>query len=77
MLTLSDVEVTNIPTGNPLAPIDGTVFKGDLSTAIYKMIGGSKRMFTAASYKKARYPKAIILPQAEVDQYQPGDDIML
>ncbi len=76
LLTLSDAEVTNIPTGNPLAPIDGTVFKGDQSAAIYKMISGSKRMFTAASYKKARYPKATILPQVEVDQYQPGDDIV-
>lgn len=74
-LILSDAEVANMPTGDPLAPIDGTVFKGDSSTAIYKMVGGLKRMFTATSYKNARYPKAIILPQAEVDQYQPGDDI--
>ena len=29
------------------------------------MVGGFKLMFTAASYKKARYPKAIILPQAD------------
>ena len=72
---LSDSEVANIPTGDPLPPSDGTVFKGDQSTAIYKMIGGLKRMFTAASYQKARYPKATVLPQAEVDQYQPGDDI--
>jgi hypothetical protein len=75
LLTLSEAEVVNMPTGNPLAPKDGTVFKGDQSTAIYKMVDGLKRMFTAASYKKARYPKATILSQAEVDQYQPGDDI--
>jgi hypothetical protein len=75
MLTLSDTEVVNMPTGNPLPPSDGTVFKGDKSSAIYKMVGGLKLMFTAASYKKAKYPKATILPQAEVDTYQPGDDI--
>jgi hypothetical protein len=75
LLTLSDAEVANIPTGDPLPPIDGTVFKGEQSSAIYKMIRGLKRMFTAASYKRAGYPKAIVLPQSEVDQYQPGDDI--
>lgn len=75
LLTLSDQEVADIPTGDPLPPLDNTVFKGDQSSAIYKMVGGLKRMFTAVSYKKARYPKATILPQSEVDQYQPGDDI--
>ncbi len=75
MLNLSDAEAASIPTGDPLPPTDNTVFKGDSSSAIYKMVGGLKRLFTAASYKKARHPKAIILPQAEVDQYQPGDDI--
>jgi len=75
LLILSEAEIMNIPTGNPLAPKDGTVFKGDVSSAIYRMDGGFKKMFTAASYKKAGYPKAIVLPQAEVDQYQPGDDI--
>ncbi|MEJ0020979.1 MAG: hypothetical protein WDN47_00160 [Candidatus Doudnabacteria bacterium] len=75
LLTLSDTEVTSIPTGDPLPPNDGTVFKGDQSSAIYKMVGGLKHMFSAASYKKAKYPKATVLPQAEVDQYEPGDDI--
>jgi hypothetical protein len=74
-LVLSEQEIMNIPTGNPLAPKDGTVFKGDMSSAIYRMDGGLKRMFTADSYQKAKYPKATVLPQAEVDQYQPGDDI--
>ncbi|MEO8065984.1 MAG: hypothetical protein ABI643_04005 [Candidatus Doudnabacteria bacterium] len=75
-LTLSDQEVSSIPIGNPLPPKDGTVFKGGESSAIYRMDAGFKRMFTAASYKKARFPKATVLPQAEVDQYQPGDDII-
>ena len=75
LLILSEAEIMNIPTGNPLPPKDGTVFKGDISTAIYRMDGGFKKMFTAESYKKAGYPKATVLPQAEVDQYQPGDDI--
>lgn len=75
LLTLSDAEVAAIPTGDPLPPNDNTVFKGDQSSAIYKMIGGLKRLFTAASYKKARYPKPAVLPQSEVDQYQIGDDI--
>lgn len=74
-LILSDAELANMPTGDPLPPTDNTVFKGDQSTAIYKMVGGLKRMFTAASYKKAKYPRATVLPQAEVDQYQPGDDL--
>lgn len=75
LLNLSDEEVASIPTGDPLPPNDNTVFKGDQSPAIYKMIGGLKRMFTAASYKKAKNPKATVLPQAEVDSYQIGDDI--
>ncbi len=75
-LVLSEAEILNIPTGNPLPPKDGTVFKGDTSSAIYRMDGGFKKMFTAESYKRAGYPKAIVLPQAEVDQYQPGDDIL-
>ncbi len=75
MLSLSDAEVANIPTGAPLPPSDGTVFKGDQSSAIYKMLGGLKRMFTAKSYKRAGYPKAVVLPQAEVNTYNPGDDI--
>jgi hypothetical protein len=76
ILALSDAEVAAVPTGNPLPPSDGTVFKGDSSSAIYKMDQGLKRMYTAATYKKARYPRATILPQAEVDTYQPGDDIL-
>jgi hypothetical protein len=75
-LTLSDAEVMSIPTGAPLPPSDGTVFKGSVSSAIYKMDGGLKRLLTAVAYKRLRYPKATVLPQAEVDQYNPGDDIL-
>ncbi len=75
-LILSDEEVANIPTGAAFPPKDGTVFKGDVSTAIYRMDAGLKRAFTALAYKNARYPKATVLPQSEVDQYNPGDDII-
>lgn len=75
-LTLSDEEIASIPIGAPFPPKDGTVFKGDQSTAIYKMDKGLKRMFTALGYKNARYPKATVLPQGEVDAYFPGDDII-
>lgn len=75
-LILSDEEVANIPTGAAFPPKDGTVFKGDASAAIYRMDAGLKRTFTALAYQNARYPKPVILPQAEVDQYNPGDDII-
>lgn len=74
-LTLSDEEMASIVTATPFPPTDGTVIKGDVSSAIYKMDKGLKRMFTAASYKKARYPKATVLPQVEVDGYAEGEVI--
>ncbi len=73
--TLSDEEIASIPTGTLFPPRDGTVFKGDQSSAIYRMDKGLKRMFTAASYKKARYPKATVLSQGDVDAYAAGDII--
>lgn len=76
MLSLSDEEIASIPIGNPLPPRDGTVFKGDATSGIFQMQGGLKHLLTAAAYKRLRYPKATVLPQAEVDQYQPGGDIV-
>jgi len=76
LLVLSDAEMVSIPTGPPLPPKDGTVFKGDVSSAIYIMQGGLKSMLTATAYKRLRYPKAVVLSQAEVDSYNPGDDIL-
>lgn len=73
---LSEGEIMNIPTGDPLAPKDGTVFKGDVTAGIFMMEGGLKKLLTAEAYKRLKYPKATVLPQAEVDQYQPGDDIL-
>jgi hypothetical protein len=75
LLVLSEEELASISTGTLFPPRDGTVIKGDVSSAIYKMEGGLKRMFTAASYKKARYPKATVLPQGEVDGYAEGSVI--
>src|SRR3989338_10086961 len=75
-LILSESEVANIPTGAAFPPKDGTVFKGDVSSAIYLMQDGLKKMLTAAAYQRMRYPKATVLPQAEVDSYNPGDDIV-
>lgn len=74
-LILSLEEMNSIRTGTQFPPNNGTVIKGDASSAIYKIDKGLKRMFTAAGYKKARYPKATVLPQAEVDQYQSGEDL--
>jgi len=73
---LSDGEILNIPTGNPLAPRDGTVIKGENTSAIYLMEGGLKKLLTAEAYARLRHPRAVVLPQAEIDQYQPGDDIL-
>ncbi|OGE79827.1 MAG: hypothetical protein A2660_03270 [Candidatus Doudnabacteria bacterium RIFCSPHIGHO2_01_FULL_45_18] len=75
-LVLSDQEILSIPTGNNFPPADGTVFKGDATSAIYKMENGLKRLLTAAAYKRLGYPRATVLPQNEVDQYMPGDDIL-
>jgi hypothetical protein len=75
-LVISDAEVMSIPTGTPLVPKDGTVIKSDTSSAIYIMQDGLKHLLTAEAYKRLRYPKATILSQAEVDSYNPGDDIL-
>lgn len=74
-LSIGQDEFNQIPTATPFPPKDGTVIKGDASTAIYKMENGLKRMLTAASYKRLRIPKATTLPQAEVDAYAPGETI--
>ncbi|MBX4187013.1 MAG: hypothetical protein KW802_02000 [Candidatus Doudnabacteria bacterium] len=73
LIILSAEEVMSIPDGGLFPPRDGTVIKGDQSSAIYKIDKGLKRMFTAASYKKARYPKATVLPQGDVDGFPAGD----
>ncbi len=75
LLTISAEELAAIPDGGLFPPRDGTVIKGDQSSAIYKIDKGLKRMFTAASYKKARYPKATVLPQGDVDGFPAGDVI--
>ncbi|HEX9503131.1 MAG TPA: hypothetical protein VF974_02310 [Patescibacteria group bacterium] len=73
LLVLSSEEIAGIPDGGLFSPRDGTVIRGDQSSAIYKIDKGLKRMFTAASYKKARYPRAAILPQGDVDGFSAGD----
>jgi hypothetical protein len=75
-LILSDAERANIPTGDPFPPKDGSIIKGDASSAIYKFVGGLKHLLTAEAYKNLKYPKATVLSQAEVDQYNIGDDIL-
>jgi hypothetical protein len=74
-ITISDEEMLSIPDMGLFTPRDGTVIKGDQSSAIYKMENGLKRMYTAASYKKARFPKATAMPQSEVDSYPTGEVI--
>ena len=75
LLVLFPEELAGIPDGGLFPPRDGTVIKGDQSSAIYKLENGLKRMFTAASYKKARYPKATVLPQGDVDGFPSGEVI--
>lgn len=75
LVTLGGEEFAQIPTGTPFPPKDGTVIKGDISTAIYRIEKGLKRPFTAEAYKRARYPKATVLPQAEVDSYPSGETL--
>lgn len=74
-LVLGEEEFVPIPTATPFPPKDGTVIRGDVSTAIYKMENGVKRMFTASSYAAARHPVATVLPQTEVDSYSEGSPI--
>ncbi len=75
LLVVSAEELASIPDGGLFPPRDGTVIKGDASSAIYKVENGLKRMFTAASYKKARSPKPTIIPQGDVDGYPTGEVI--
>ncbi len=72
LLVVSAEELAAIPSGGLFPPKDGTVIKGDASSAIYKIEGNQKRMFTAASYKKARYPKAVVMPQGDVEGITEG-----
>lgn len=72
-MALGTTEFNSILLGTPFPPRDGTVIKGDQSSAIYRIDMGLKRMFTATSYKRAGYPKAVVLSQTEVDSYAPGD----
>jgi hypothetical protein len=74
-MALGSEEFNSILTGTPFPPRDGTVIKGDQSTAIYKMEAGLKRLFTLAAYKRLGYPRATVLPQGEVDSYASGDVI--
>ncbi len=74
-LQLGEMEFNSILTGTPFPPRDGTVIKGDQSTAIYKMENGLKRMLTAVSYRRLGYPRATVLPQGEVDSYASGEVI--
>ncbi len=75
LVSLGSDEFNAIPTGTPLSPKDGTVIKGDQSTGIYKIQNGLKHLFTPVAYKRAGYPKATVLPQAEVDSYTEGNVI--
>ncbi|MBI2607526.1 MAG: hypothetical protein HYW51_01750 [Candidatus Doudnabacteria bacterium] len=71
-IIIGSEEFEQVPTATPFPPRDGTVIKGDVSTAIYRIENGVKRMFTAASYAVARHPVATVLPQAEVDSFAEG-----
>jgi hypothetical protein len=75
LFVLSPEELAGIPDGGLFPPRDGTVIKGDATSAIYKMENGVKRMFTADSYRRARYPKATVLPQGDVDGFPTGETI--
>jgi hypothetical protein len=74
-IILGDEEYAQIPLATPLPPKDTTVIKGDATTGIFRIENGLKRLFTASSYARARYPKATELPQAEVDSYSTGSVI--
>ena len=74
-IPLGQMEFDTIPTGTPFPPRDGTVIKGENSTAIYLMQDGLKHLLTADAYKRLRYPKATVLPQGEVDDYAAGETI--
>ena len=74
-LTLGQEEFNAIPTATPFPPKDGTVIKGDQSSAIYIMENGLKRLLTAEAYKRLRYPKATLLTQSEVEAYASGTTI--
>src|SRR3989344_4842693 len=69
-IVISDQELASIPTGTPFPPRDGSIIKGDASTAIYKMENGLKRLLTAEEYRRLGYPKPSVLAQTEVDSYQ-------
>jgi hypothetical protein len=69
-VALSASEASNLATGAPLAPIDGTLIQGNASGTIYVITNGQKVALDYATwvktYKKA---KPTVLPQAEVDGY--------
>ncbi len=69
-VTLSLEEELDLTAGSPLPPVDGTLIKGDASTAIYAIVKGQKTPLTYAQWKTTYKLKApTVLPQAEVDSY--------
>lgn len=66
-------EFTQIPTGTPFPPRDGTIIKGDQSSGIYLMENGLKRLLTLAAYQRMRNPNPTVLPQGDVDAYASGE----
>ena len=66
-------EFTQLMTGTPFPPKDGTVIQGEGSTAIYIMENGVKRMLTAQAYARLKTPRATVLPLTEVESYASGE----
>lgn len=69
-------EFNAIPAGAPLPPKDGTIIKSDSADGIFQVSGGVLHLLTPTSYKRLRYPKPIILPDAEINNYLQGDPIV-
>ncbi len=64
--------------GIAIPPRDGTLVKGDSSGTVYVVDKGQLRAVTANAFTRHHYSfkKVVSLPQAEVDAYAKGDDLV-
>lgn len=64
--------------GIPIPPKDGTLVKGDKSGTVYLVSKGQLRALSAKAFKARGYSfkRVNTLPQAEVDAYAKGDDLL-
>ena len=71
---VSQTEFDTYTTDKPLAPLDGTLVKGDAEATVYDVVGGVLQPISGPIFaqRKFSFGKVVTLPQAEVAGYNLG-----